>query len=60
MWVTAWLVILACGGVYELTAIVTGNWKWTISAMTWRVSARYPLIPFMIGLVMGHLFWQAH
>jgi uncharacterized membrane protein YbjE (DUF340 family) len=29
----------------------------TISEVTWRVTMRKPFIAFLVGFLMGHLFW---
>ncbi len=31
----------------------------TVSEVIWRASTKHPVIPFMIGLLAGHLFWRA-
>lgn len=30
----------------------------TISQLVWKASARSPILPFIFGVLMGHLFWQ--
>jgi hypothetical protein len=30
----------------------------TISEWIWTASKSYPLVPFALGVVAGHLFWQ--
>ena len=30
----------------------------TISASVWKVSKR-PLVPFLVGMLCGHFFWQS-
>lgn len=30
----------------------------TISEWIWNESKNFPLIPFGMGILMGHLFWQ--
>jgi hypothetical protein len=46
------LLVLA----YEVWAIVTQRAS-TISEIVWRTAATSPLLPFLAGLLMGHLFW---
>ena len=29
-----------------------------ISEIIWRISTYHPLVPFALGLLMGHFFWQ--
>lgn len=43
--------------LYELVAFKRCNHE-TISEIFWRLSAR-PIVPFAMGVLMGHLFWQA-
>lgn len=31
----------------------------TISEVMWRVSRDYPIVPFAVGVIMGHWFWPA-
>jgi len=28
-----------------------------ITAVVWNTSRDHPIVPFMVGVVMGHLFW---
>ncbi len=44
--------------VYELIAIAEHDEADTISAIIWTATARRPIVPFAIGVLMGHLFWQ--
>jgi hypothetical protein len=41
---------------YELWAVITQRAS-TISEIVWRTSIDYPLLPFLAGVLMGHLFW---
>lgn len=34
------------------------NFK-TISRVIWERSAKHPIIPFAVGMLMGHLFWRS-
>lgn len=64
-----WLVIaiaIAAGLAllgYETYALVSRRGI-TISEFIWSATARWPLIPFLFGLVTGllsgHFFWQRH
>lgn len=51
----ALLVVGALG--YELVALVNRQPGDTISEIVWRASRR-PLLPFALGMVMGHFVWQ--
>jgi phosphatidylglycerophosphate synthase len=58
--VTAWVVVLFIAGIllYDVYAFYKGGVRGTVSymvIMTW--SRKYPAFTFMVGFVMGHLFW---
>lgn len=43
---------------YDLFAYFkAGNWG-TVSSVIWVWSKEYPIIPFLTGVLMGHLFWN--
>ena len=54
-------VILVCNlillALYDVYAIVTGGLEATISHVTLSAATNYPIIPFAVGVVSGHLFW---
>ena len=52
IWVMVTLVILALA--WELLALVKGDGA-TISEMVWSVTS--PLLPFAMGMLMGHFFF---
>lgn len=52
------LVILAAALLYELRALNNTAPGDTWSELYWSASRR-PLIPFALGLIAGHLVWQA-
>ena len=41
--------------IYELWAAITKKAP-TISQFVWDWSKRYPIVPFLFGLLMGHFF----
>lgn len=43
---------------YDVLAIVYGGVEATISHITLNYSKEYPIIPFAVGVVCGHLFWS--
>lgn len=51
------LLIVAALLAYELVAIVNSHTGDTISEIVWTASSR-PLLPFALGFVAGHFFWQ--
>ena len=43
---------------YDVYAFVQGGTDATISWTMFTWSLKYPVFPFVMGFVMGHLFWQ--
>lgn len=43
---------------YEAVTLANKHEGDTISEIIWDVTARRPLVPFALGLLMGHFFWQ--
>ena len=56
-------ILAACGAVlagwdvYVAVHPVAGD---TISELTLAAAMRHPIIPFALGVVMGHLFWPQY
>lgn len=50
------LAILVAALVYEIVAALNRRPGDTISELVWRASTR-PIVPFAVGVVMGHFFW---
>lgn len=51
-----WVLVAALFG-YEAWALFNHQAGDTISEIFWRIS-RNPLVPFLMGFLMGHFFWQ--
>ena len=49
------VVIIA---VYDVYAIAKGGVESSISHMMIEWSYKYPMFPFMMGVLVGHLFWR--
>ena len=43
--------------LYDLYALAFLGWDDTISVSTLQLSKKFPVVPFLAGLVCGHLFW---
>jgi len=43
---------------FDICMAVERGPEYTISAQTWAISKKYPIIPFALGGVAGHLFWS--
>lgn len=56
-----WLLILSLAGllVYEVWALRRTEPGDTISEIVWKLSAKSRLVPFLGGLLCGHLFWNS-
>ncbi len=52
-----WGLVAALFG-YEAVAIFNGIPGDTISEIIWNVAATHPIVSFLLGLLMGHFFWQ--
>jgi hypothetical protein len=44
--------------LYDLYALSALGWDETISVSVLQLSKKYPIVPFLAGLVCGHLFWS--
>ncbi len=56
---TAWWIValIAIAVSYDVFAYVHWGYEGTISFKALTASKNYPIIPFAIGVVAGHLFW---
>ena len=56
------LVSVVSFSAYEIYALSNAQPGDTISEVFWQVSGSYPILPFMLGLLIGvlagHFFWQ--
>lgn len=52
------VLTIAALGVYDVVAIQMGGTEASISHMIIMYAYQYPLMPFLTGVVMGHLFWR--
>lgn len=53
-WVVAIVALLGYEG-YTLINTTPGD---TLSEAVWAVAGSYPLLPFLVGILCGHFFWQ--
>lgn len=51
-------LVLVMTGVYDLYASYVNPNLETVSEFVWRTSSTYPILPFIAGVVAGHLFWR--
>jgi hypothetical protein len=52
------LAAILAVAIFDLIAGSRANGLETVSEVIWRWSSDYPILPFAIGLVIGHLFWS--
>lgn len=57
--VTAWVLVAGAIAVilYDTWASTSGGQVQTISSFFREVSARYPILSFSLGVLIGHLLW---
>lgn len=55
-----WIFFGLVGGAlaYEAWAIANKHRGDTISEIVWDATTQRPLIPFALGMLAGHFFWQ--
>jgi len=51
------LIVIAGIWVWDWIAIVKGTHDDTVSAVIHQWSVAWPILPFLAGIVIGHLFW---
>lgn len=54
----AWLIAIAGLLAYETWTLFNNIPNDTLSEAVWDVASNYPLVPFAVGILMGHWFWQ--
>jgi len=56
---TAWwiLALIAVAVGYDIFAYFYWAYEGTISFKVLTASRKYPIIPFAVGVIAGHLFW---
>ncbi len=55
-----WSTLGALGlmAIFDLIFFLIGGAGQTLSFQFWKISKTYPLIPFILGFLCGHLVWQ--
>ena len=53
--VVVFLILIVIADVY---LAIKGGFQNTISWWVWLNSVKYPIIPFVFGMLMGHFFWN--
>jgi uncharacterized membrane protein YuzA (DUF378 family) len=57
--ITRWLLVGVTAAliVWDIVAVVFGGGSATISDVVLDTAKVYPILPFALGVVCGHLFW---
>ncbi len=53
----ALIAILVSAAVWDIWALQAGNGSRTVSTVIYEWSQQVPMLPFTIGLILGHLIW---
>lgn len=53
----ALLIFIAIIGVYDLWVGNSFGWQLTVSYQIQVWSEKWPVLPLLVGLVLGHLLW---
>ena len=56
----ALLSILAIGAVLDAIVAAKYGSHATVSAVIINLSVKFPIIPLLAGIVLGHFFWPQH
>lgn len=52
------IAIVTIGFALDLWLVINGGVKNTISWWVITMAQRFPIIPFALGFLCGHFFWQ--
>ena len=56
IWTAVAIVTITVALIIEVFALVTS--RMTLSRFVWNTSRQWPLLPLLVGLLLGHFFWQ--
>jgi len=51
------IAIIAVITIWDVAVVLMGRPDTTISAVILKLSKEHPMIPFTLGVLVGHLFW---
>ncbi len=51
------LVAAVMSGIWDVSVIYQGQPEKTVSAVLMSWSLTFPIFPFALGILMGHIFW---
>jgi len=52
--------IVAVVAAWDVYVIYQGQQEATFSVVIYESSRRWPVIPFVLGFLCGHIFWQIY
>lgn len=53
----ALLVIVLCAGIWDIYVTAKGQPLETVSVVLHQWSLMYPVLPLLVGVIIGHIFW---
>lgn len=58
-WLTVWMLTtsIIVAGVYDLFTAYSHGKDATISVVILSLAREWPILPFALGVLMGHLLW---
>ena len=56
---TQFFMLATLAAILAFDSVVVFQWgaEWSISRNVYRVSVQWPIIPFLLGVVAGHVLW---
>lgn len=54
------LIALACAGAWDIYAAYRGQGVEPVSVVIQDWSRRWPILPLLVGVLLGHLFWPSY
>jgi hypothetical protein len=54
------LVMFVVVAIYDVYAMIVGGTENSISHLMITWAYKYPIFPFVMGILCGHLFWRMH
>lgn len=57
--ITAWLLlaVLVMVGIWDVYTLLYGESGQSVSQYLHRLATAWPILPFAVGVLIGHLFW---
>ncbi len=52
------MTVLIIAGIYDMIAVLSDGKLHTVTHAIADWSLKWPIIPFVAGLIIGHLFWK--